>query len=67
MRKRPGVEGLVSIPSEVKDHSGTQSEIVLLMANRAAVEELRAQILCLNNADGDSVSKSVIYPAAYRI
>jgi hypothetical protein len=52
---------------EVEDDPGTHSEIVLLVADGAAIQELRVKILGLSDADGDSVSKSVIQAAAYRI
>jgi len=62
LRRRRTAEyrGAELVPPEVEDDSGAQSEIVLLVADRAAVEELRAQVLCLNDADADSAIHSAI-------
>ena len=60
-------EGAQSILPEIEKEPSAQPEIVLLVADDTAVEELRAQVLCLNDADTDSVIQSAIYSAAYRI
>ena len=55
-----------SILPEIENEPSAQPEIVLLVADNAAVEELGPQVLCLNDADPYSAIQSEICAAPYR-